>query len=167
MDYGELVDDYNPQQDYIYSLFVKYFNNPKLTKIRNEKNQFSMYACKIYSLLSNQHKYLIVFTHLNDDSVGTVESLRDMKWINLQTRTLTDNTMKCNNHSYSPTNDCALNVTIKKKDFTKEASNYICHTFPELSILLLHTKTKDANTYQNEGTIVAALETYETMVSFV
>jgi hypothetical protein len=164
MDYGELVDDYNPQQDYIYSLFVKYFNNPTLTKIKNE-NQFSMYACKIYGLLANQHKYIILFTHLNQDPVGTMEPMRDMKWVNLQTRTLTEN-LKCNSHTYTPTNDSPLSVGIKRVDKTKQASTYECLTLP-LTINLLHTAKKDANTYQNEGTIVAALETYETVVTIL
>ena len=165
MDYGELVDDFNPQHDYIYSLLVKYFNNPKLTKIKDQKD-YSMYACKIYSLLSKQYKYLIVFTHLNQDSVGTMDFLRDMKWVNLQTRVLLEN-MKCNTHSYTPSNDNGLNIAIRRKEILKQSSNYLCPTLPQLSIMLLHNDKKDANSYQNDGTIVAALETYETIVSFI
>jgi hypothetical protein len=164
MDYGELVDDtYHPQQDYIYSLIVKYFKNPLMTKIKNQ-NQFSMYACKKYGLLSKEHRYIIVFTHVNNDPLETTEPLSDIKWINLQTRTLFEN-MKCSTHSYIPSNDTPLNVNITRKEITPQTSLYLCKTLP-LSIVLLHTDKKDATTYQNEGTIVAALETYETIVSF-
>lgn len=165
MDYGELVDDtYHPQQDYIYSLIVKYFKNPSLTKVKNQ-NQFSMYVCKIYGLLSKEHRYIIAFTHLNNDPVGTMERLNDIKWINLQTRTLFEN-MQCNTHSYIPSNDTPLNVNISRKETTKQSSMYTCPSLP-LSIVLLHTAKKDASSYQNEGTIVAALETYETILSFI
>jgi hypothetical protein len=165
MDYGELVDDaYHPQQDYIYSLLVKYFRNPTMTKIKNQ-NQFSMYACQIYGLLSNEHRYIIAFTHLNNDPVGTMEHLNDIKWINLQTRTLFE-TMKCNVHTYVPSNDTPLNVGITRKEITKQTSMYLCNTLP-LSIVLLHTAKNDSSSYQNEGTIVAALETYETILSFI
>jgi hypothetical protein len=164
MDYGELVDDaYHPQQDYIYSLMVKYFKNPLMTKIKNQ-NQFSMYACQIYGLLNKEHRYIIAFTHSNPDPVGTEEQLHDIKWINLQTRTLSEN-MKCNIHTYIPTNDTPLNANISRKEITPQTSMYLCKTFP-ISVVLLHTPKKDATSYQNEGTIVAALETYETILSF-
>lgn len=164
MDNGELLYDFNPQQDYIYNLFVKYFANPKMTKIKNE-NRFSMYACKIYSLLSKEYKYIIAFTHINNDPVGTIENFIDLKWINLQTRTL-NYIMKCNTHSYNPSNDTPLNVGIKRIDITKKSSTYQCESLPLLSIILLHTEKKDSNSYQNQGTIVAAIETYETIISF-
>ena len=35
MDYGELLDDYVPERDNIYSYFVKYFNNPTMTKVKD------------------------------------------------------------------------------------------------------------------------------------
>jgi hypothetical protein len=57
-------------------------------------------------------------------------------------------------------------VGIKRVDKTKQASTYECLTLP-LTINLLHPAKKDANTYQNEGTIVAALETYETVVTIL
>ena len=48
--YGEILDDFNPLKDYIYSLFVNYFSNPTLTKIKNDTD-FSMYAVKFFCLL--------------------------------------------------------------------------------------------------------------------
>ena len=163
MDYGELVDeDYDPEHDYIYSMMVKYFNNPSMTKIKNQ-NQFSMYACKVYGLLSKEHRYIIVFTYLNAEPVGHVVGLRDIRWINLQTRTLTDN-LRCTTHSYIPTNDSPLNVGITRTETTPQSSTYLCKSFPKVSVTLLNSSKRN---YQNEGTIVAALETYETIISFI
>ena len=38
MDYGELLDDYEPEHENIYSYFVKYFNNPTMTKVKDTEN---------------------------------------------------------------------------------------------------------------------------------
>lgn len=162
MDYGELVDeDYNPEHDYFYSLVVKYFNNPTMTKIKN--NQFSMYACKVYGLLSKEYRYIIAFTHLNDEPIGSLIGLHNIRWINLQTRTLTEN-LPCTTHSYIPTNESPLNVSISRTETTPQSSTYLCKSFPKVSVTLLHNAKRS---YQNEGTIVAALETYETIISFI
>ena len=164
MNYGEIVDDYNPQDDYIYSVVTSYFQHPSLTKIKNQDN-YSMWACKIYTLLANQFKYIIAFTHIDHSTpMGTIEPLKDIKWVNLQTRTLTEN-IKCNIHSYTPSYDTPLKASINRINVTKESSIYSCQSFPTISINLLHNNKKDKNTYQNEGTIVAALETYETILS--
>ena len=165
MDYGELLEEgYHPQQDYVYTLMVNYFKNPIMTKIKNQ-NQFSMYACKIYGLLSNEYRYLIVFTHINGDAVGVMEKLDSLKWINLQTRTLSE-ILPCKTHSYQPNSETPLNVAIKKVSVSKQSSYYKCLALP-VAVDLLHTAKKDSSSYQNEGTMVAALETYETIVSFV
>jgi hypothetical protein len=74
--YGELLEDFNPERDEIYIEFVKYFNNPTMTKIKDIEGQFSMYATKVYSLLSNENRYLICITHKNNMNIGTVEELR-------------------------------------------------------------------------------------------
>jgi hypothetical protein len=163
MDYGELVDeDYNPEHDYIYSLMVKYFNNPTMTKIKNQ-NQFSMYACKVFGLLSKEHRYIIVFTYLDNEPIGTYIGLHNIRWINLQTRTLTEN-LPCTTHSYIPTNESPLSVAISRTETTPQSSTYLCKTFPKISVTLLNNSKRS---YQNEGTIVAALETYETIISFI
>lgn len=162
MDYGELIDDgYNPFE--VYPHFVKYFKNPVMTKIKDQDN-FSMWACKIYGLLSKEHRYLIVFTTVDPSPVSSTKNLEDLQWVNLQTRTLTDN-LNCKVHSYIPTNDTPLRVLITRTNITDKTSTYSCSDLP-LSVVLFHTAKKDKNTYQNQGTVVAALETYETSISF-
>lgn len=164
MDYGELVDDFNPDHDYIYLHMNTYFRNPNVTKVKNTTNHFSMYACKIYSLLSNQYKYIIAFVSIDDSPVGYITPLSQLRWVNIQTRTIADN-LKCNTHSYTPSYDTLLNKTIKRVHADMKSSQYICESLPYITIDLLHNNKKDKNSYQNEGTLIAALETYETIVN--
>ena len=162
MDYGELIDDgYNPYE--IYPYFVKYFKNPVMTKIKDQEN-YSMWACKIYGLLSKEHRYVIVFTDKDLHPVSFEQTLENLHWINLQTRTLTEN-LNCKVHSYIPSNDTPLRKNITKVAVTNATSSYSCADLP-LSIVLFHTAKKDKNSYQMQGTVVAALETYETSISF-
>ena len=165
MDYGELVDDnYNPDHESFYINISNYFKNPVMTKIKNHGNQFSMWCCKIYSLLSNQYKYIIAVSPIDDFGAGATLSLSQIRWVNLQTRTLPEN-IKCIVHNYSPSYDTPLNKTIRRANVTKEASQYTCDAFPFITIDLLHNNKKDRNSYQNEGTIIAGLETYETILT--
>lgn len=161
--YGEILDDFNPMNDYLYSLFVNYFANPTLTKIKNEAT-FSMYTVKFFCLLSKECRYLILFTAINPYNIGSVDEMKNIKWLSLQTRTLFDQ-FDCLTHSYSPSSSSPLNVLINRTKVTDTASTYLCNDFP-ITVTLLHTKKKDKLSYQNSGTVIAALETFETIITF-
>ena len=147
----------------IYLLFVDYFANPVMTKIKNELN-FSMYISKSYCLLSKECRYIIAFTFINNFQLGTETQLKDIKWLSLQTRTLTEQ-YNINSHGYSPIAKGPLLCEIERTNISKEASTYKCKDFP-LIVTLLHTEKKDSDNYQNKGTIIAALETWETIITF-
>jgi hypothetical protein len=162
--YGEILDGgYEPEKDYIYNLFTKYFNNPTMRKIRNQGN-FSLYAVKIYGLLNKESRYLIVITNIDSNNIGTAEELRTIKWVSLQTRTLSDK-MNVEVHGYTAMSEGQLTATIVRTGITKEASTYKCNNLP-LIVTLLHTEKKDSNVYQPKGTVIAAIETYETIITF-
>jgi hypothetical protein len=163
--YGELLEDFNPERDEIYIEFVKYFNNPTMTKIKDIEGQFSMYATKVYSLLSNENRYLICITHKNNMNIGTVEELRTINWISFQTRRLTDK-YKCLTHSYIPKLEGGLDTLIIREEFDKVSSTYRCEKYPSLIITLLHTDKRPQESYQNRGKIINSLETYETIITF-
>ena len=161
--YGEILDDFNPLKDYIYSLFVNYFSNPTLTKIKNDTD-FSMYAVKFFCLLSKECRYLILITSKNSYSIGSVDEMKNLKWFSLQTRTLFEQ-FDCLTHSYSPSSSTPLNVIINRINIQNDASTYSCSEFP-IIVTLLHTAKKDKFSYQNSGTVIAALETFETIITF-
>lgn len=163
--YGEILDGgYEPENDYVYNLFVNYFNNPTMNKIKNQ-GKFSLYACKIHCLLNNDSRYIIVVTNIDNNSIGTVEELSTIKWVSLQTRTLKDKLPTNIIHGYNAISQGPLTAIIRKTDSSKTACTYSCDNLP-LIVTLLHTDKKDANTYQQKGTVIAAIETYETIITF-
>ena len=169
MNYGELLDDYEPEHENIYSYFVKYFNNPTMTKIKDIENsnrqKFSMYACKVYGLLTNENRYILCITYGNNYNIGTVEELRTIHWISLQTRRLPEN-YQCLTHSYIAKIEGPLDEMIERIKKDEKSSTYSCENIPGIIITLLHTEKKDSNTYQNKGKIINALETFETIITF-
>ena len=169
MNYGELLDDYNPEREIIYAHFTKYFNNPTMTKIKDiisaDGQKFSMYACKVYGLITNENRYIICLNYGNNYSIGSVEELRTMNWVSLQTRRLPQK-YNCLTHSYIAKVEGSLDEIIERVDVSDKVSTYNCENIPELVISLFHTEKRGANTYQSRGKIINALETYETVITF-
>lgn len=160
--YGQVLDGgYEPEKDYVYSLFVNYFNNPTMTKIK-DMNNYSMYACKVYCLLSKECRYIIAITHMDNYSSGTVEELKTIKWISLQTRTLFEQ-YNVQTHAYEPKAEGPLATGIVRIKKDNNTSTYESTELP-IIVTLLHTPKK--SNYQDKGTIVVALETWETIVTF-
>jgi len=162
--YGQLLDGgYEPEKEYVYKLFTAYFNNPTMRKIRNQGNH-SLYAVKIYGLLNKESRYLIAITNIDYKSIGTAEELRTINWVSLQTRTLSEK-LNTEVHAYVAVAEGALTAPIFRTNITKEASTYKCNDLP-LIVTLLHTEKKDSNVYQPKGTVIAGIETYETIITF-
>lgn len=157
--YGEILNVFEPEKEKMYKFFDTYFNHPIMVKIKNV-NGHSMYMTKTYCLLSNECRYIIAFVHQDMMPLRTKESLASLKWISLQTRTLPDH-HNLPSHGYQPKRDGPLNVLITRNKLTKDASTYVCEEFP-ITVTLLHTKNN--NEYQDRGNIIAALETYNTII---
>ena len=163
-EFGEFVDGgYEPEKEYVYSLFVNYYNNPTMAKIKEQGN-FSLYACKVYCLLNKECRYLIAVVNKDFHSIGTLEELDTIKWVAFQTRTLVE-TWKVPTHGYQPSMDNKLKTLIIRNNISNEASTYKCPELP-IIITLLHTEKKTKDSYQQRGNVIAALETFETIVTF-
>ena len=159
--YGQLLDIFEPDKDVMYKAFDLYFNHPIMVKIKDVNNH-SMYMTKLYCMLNKECRYIIAFLPRDSINIGGKENLFNLRWVSLQTRTLPDkHDLPC--HGYQPKKEGALNVVIERISQTKEASTYKCDSFP-LLITLLHVK-KDENEYQDRGNIIAALETYSTIIT--
>lgn len=163
MQYGQILDtNYNPDHETTYKAFVDYFGNPLMTKIKNVQD-YSMYLAKIHCLLSNQFRYLITFISKDNNSRGVTESLSNLYWESIQTRTMEDN-HKLKSHTYAPRNMKPLTAKIDILTRDKEKSTYKCEEL-SLEVTLLH-KRGDVHEYNNRGTVVSALETYNTIITF-
>lgn len=161
--YGEVLnslDSLDPKYEYIYNSFNLYFNNPIMVKTK-DTNDYSMYMCKSYCLLANEHRYIIVLVRKDTNPINTKEKLIDLQWESLQTRSLIEN-YDVHSHNYQPRKIKELNFPITRIDTQKESSTYKCDDLP-ITVTLLHTKNQ--NQYQNKGTIIASLETFQTIIT--
>lgn len=174
--YGEILDkDFRPELNEMYEAFTKYFNNPTMSKIKNVDN-YSMYISKLYCLLSNECRYLIVLVPIDNKGLKSLISLSDINWISFQTRTLHEN-YELPPHSYIAKRGGLLDCEILRIKVTEKASTYSCEKFPIIiNILHSHQNTQKDNysssgsdsfvsEYQDKGVIITALETFQTIIS--
>jgi hypothetical protein len=160
-DYTEIIETIN-SYDYqqMYTHFDTYFNHPIMVKTKDDKN-YSMYMTKTYCLLSNMCRYIIVFVPKDNNPVNTKEKLSNLLWESLQTRTLTNNHTLLS-HVYQPRKLNELNLPIHRLNVSDTSSTYSCNDLP-ITITILHQNNK--NEYQDKGNIIAALETYQTIIT--
>ena len=163
MYYGELLQTYDPDTERLYAEFDTYFNHPKMRKIK-DVNGHSMYMAKSYCLLSNECRYIVAFTKQDRLQAGSEQGLRELPWVSLQTRTLGDK-HELPSHDYQPNRSSPLNKTITRVSQTRDSSVYSCEEFP-LTVTLLHKEPNLPMEYQDKGTIITALETYQTIITF-
>ena len=69
-------------------------------------------------------------------------------------------------HRYEPRHMPPLNQKITIKTQNENQSTYNAESFPVV-ITLLHTRKKNTFQYQPSGTIVSALETFQTIINFM
>ena len=164
---------YNPERDEIYSLLAKYFGNPEITKMKDVEN-YSMYICKIYAVLGIEFRYIIAFVLKDEFPVGNKTSLFDLPWISLQTRTLTDDHVLYQ-HTYIPSKFGKINSKIRLIMQDEKQYKYSVDNLPIFITLLPKQKTRNwermnennaSLEYSREGSLMGALETYQTIITF-
>jgi hypothetical protein len=157
--YGEIIDNgYDPKKEQVYNIFAKYFNNPKMVKIKDVKN-YSMYGVKINIISGIEYRYILVFVEKDKNSVGYPEDFLNLNWIVLQTRTLQDE-YNIPVHDYIPRRIPELECNIKSIDTNY---NYMVEKLP-IKITLI--PKNGGLEYHSSGTLLSAIETYQTIVSF-
>lgn len=161
---GQLINPYyDPRKNEVYEAFNLFFGNPAMEKIKNV-NGFSVYMTKIHCLLGKTHRYLIVFVDQDLNPNGFSLRMEECEWISLQTRTLEENhDMKSHVFNVSRNSTLSQKIDIVSRD--DEQTVYKAEVYP-LIITLLNTKKNNVYQYQSKGTIISALETYQTIVSF-
>ena len=86
------------------------------------------------------------------------------EWTSLQTRTLEDN-HNINSHSYIAKKNSFFITKNNSKTRDENKCMYEAESFPIL-ITLLNTRKNTTYQYNSVGTIVSALETYQTIINF-
>jgi hypothetical protein len=163
---GELINlGYDFEIDKHYKDFADYFGNPFLFKIKDEmqgNEVFSMYGTKIHTLLGDENRYLFVFVKQDKKPLFTKERLINLKWISLLTR-LSRDEYDLPTHMYVPRRLPSLDKKIKLKKVAG-AYQYEVAGLP-IQITLL-PKSKGGVDWNTTGTVVTALETYHTIVTW-
>ena len=164
MEFGQVINpQYDPSKNHIYEAFTDYFNNPVLTKIKNV-DKYTVYMARIHAMLGNAYRYLVIFVERDVNMFGTTKKMGELTWISLQTRTLEDQ-HNLKPHTYQAAQKPPLNQKINIQDRNEKQSTYHSTDFP-LVITLLHTRKNNSYQYQPTGTIVSALETFQTIINF-
>jgi hypothetical protein len=156
----------NPERDYVYSLIHIYYDNPMMTKIKNISDTLSMYAVQIPCLLMNEHRYIIAIIQNDFYPVGHTQYLKDLRWISFMIRSLHDEDLQSLPiHSYTIKRDQRYSLSLTIKSRSNKVSVY-SNELEVFEIYLLHTKNQEYE-YPNSGSLVSALETFQTMIQFI
>lgn len=157
---------YDPNKYKFYQLISSYFDSPQLQKVK-EDDLYSIYVCKIQTLLLNEYRYLVAVVYKDSFPIGHILPLTELKWISFQTRILeSDIYYNVVTHNYQIKNTHAYYFKVFKISSCKENTMYSVQSneYP-IQILLIHQKGLDQE-YPVSGTLVSCLETYQTILTF-
>lgn len=165
--YGTIIDlDFNPNHIEFKKIMVNYFNNPIMTKVRDNFNNKSVYMVYFKTLLAKDKRYLIVNTEVNTDEIGSKKKLSELDFSILQTKEL-DGIMEVpiNQHTYSIRDNSKMDeyqniisVTNRNKKFTE----YKCPIY-DIKITMIH-KDNSLYEYPDSATLLSAIEKYSTLI---
>ena len=144
----------------VYNLIIEYFGDAILQK-NKDVNGYSMYITKNYCLLSKECRYILVFVKQDENPVGTKLNLSNLEWDSIQTRTL-PNEPGLPTHNYTPSAQAKINYPIIRSVKNDDSSEYTCNELPIVVTLL----DKKNSNYAQKGSIVSAIETYSTVITF-
>ena len=163
LEYGVPLTDFDPNKEYVYKAFVKHYNDPIMSKIKDDNN-LSVYACKTACMLINKCRYLIATVDKDVYELGTQFNLSEIEWVNFQTRVL-EGKYNVPVHYFEPSSKYPMNSQIVEYDKNENVTSYNCKHFG-IKVYLLHTKEHSLWEYTKVGKLSSALETYQTVIVF-
>lgn len=156
----------DPGKETLYQLIVEYYGDPDLIKIRNDQ-EFSLYGIQMPCLLLNERRYLILLCPLDVVSLGKKIRMSDLRWVSLQSRSLTDEKLRTLPvlENFVIKRDPKFEVPLRVKTRSHRVTSYTAVAYP-IEVSLLHQRNMEFE-YPDEGTLVGALETYQTILQWV
>lgn len=160
---------YDPRRDFIYDTIAGYYQNPSMIKIPpREETGMDLFAIRVSSMLLKDRRFLFVLCPPDPTiPVGSRLPMRSIQWEILQARSIVDDddlaslpVMK-----YDIQRNAFKDYRLIRDNGTDDWTSYRSSPSLPLIIHLLHRK-KGRHEYSAEGTIVAALETYQTILTF-
>lgn len=164
-DKTQLPTTYNTKTE-IYKAINNIYKSFQMTKT-NQFENYGVYKARVECYICSDNRYIVAIVENDNDSIGTVKPLTELNWISFQTRIIkTIDEFKRFNmfpKSYSLPTKSILNDKIIKIGETKEKSVYQTENLP-LDVEILHLNENE--TFQDKGTVIAALEMYQTVITF-
>lgn len=160
---------YDPMRDFIYRTITDYFQDPVLVKTRTKSHVdgMDMYVGQSVSYLLKERRFLLVMvTRADDIPYGTASRLSRLMWKTLQTRVIVDDDEfidPVREFSYDVRREAFHGYTLSRVDTTDDWTQYRVDPYLPLTVFLFHKK-KGAFEYSPTGTLVAALETFQTLL---
>ena len=154
----EEVEEFDHRYD-LYRLLTFYFDNPTMTKIK-ENDNMSIYSVRLQTGLVLDNKYLLLLVKNDRTPVGSKKEMKDLKWSSLQTRMIRDK-YDCLSFNYKAKKTEPFIDMIYSTQKNDKLTTYKHPKYPFLEISLLNTES----VYSDKGSIFAALETYKTILS--
>lgn len=146
----------------IYDAVNAIFKDFKMIKT-NIITNYSVYKSKVETFISSGQRYIVAIVENCDDPIGTLKPLTELKWISFQTR-FTEKESEVKNlpiKKYNLQKNSILNDKIEKWAEISDKTIYKCENLP-LRIEIIHIKKDD--TFAEKGTIIAAMELFQTIL---
>ena len=160
--FGHSFDEtYEPINNEKYNILVNIYNNPVLTKTKQDGIN-STYMGTTMCMLINECRYLVAVVPNDLNDIGTQKNLSELYWSNFQTRTLKGkfNCNVCGGNINKDAKTVKLELLKRTNDYTQYES--VDKIF---KVSLLHTRKDNLYEYPNEGDLISALEMYQTIIS--
>jgi hypothetical protein len=143
-----------------------------MTKVQEISNpKLSIYKAVVEPLTSSPEvRYLVAFVpNINNEQLGSQIRLSELNWINFQTRSTLHPEKEFNGHSlqpqtYSITSNNILHDRIKCVNEGTDKWSYVPHSV-DLKIDIIIQKENE--NFATEGTIISALELFQTIVTLI
>jgi hypothetical protein len=138
-----------------------------LTKTQNS-GSFGIYKAAIQSLTSGDTKYIaaIVFNDTHSP-LGTMCPIEDLKWVSFQTRTTTNPRVEFSGFPLKEQQYAikrSNSILWDKIKLATENDNKFIYIPDHLPLTVEILKLKESDTFANEGTVISAIELYQTVL---
>jgi hypothetical protein len=138
-----------------------------LTKTHQHGN-YGIYKASIDSLTTDGYKYIVAIVPDDNTPISSEKLLSSLKWIIFQSRMTNNIEKEFNNQqvqpqSYQIKRENILFDVIRLQGENQGKAIYLPDTLPlKVEVLIL----KENENFSEEGTVLAALELYQTIISF-
>jgi hypothetical protein len=159
------------EKAYVRKAFNELYKGVIMTKT-NEYNQepygiYGIYKARLSSYTMGDNNIIIAIVPEDDLPLGTRKLIDSLEWISFQTRVMTNVKKDLNGfvlpiQNYMIKGDSILNDRIKA---IKETNTKIVYSTSNLPLKVEILKINEDDTFSEEGSIISALEVFQTVVT--